>query len=69
MFTNKYLHTHTHTNHSQTGDVPPLRNDPRQPPQFPNPVTENTCKQLLQPDPNKNSNDLIQINGIPFYET
>ena len=53
----------------QTGDVPPLRNDARSPPISPNPIDQNTCKQLLQPDPSKTANDFLSVNGIPFYET
>jgi hypothetical protein len=58
-----------------TGDVPPLRNDPRGPPKNPNPINEETCETLLQPDPSKDSevlietNDLMGINGIPHFST
>ena len=37
----------------QTGDVPPLRNDPRPPPKPPNPIDAGTCADLLQPDPSR----------------
>jgi arylsulfatase A-like enzyme len=59
----------------KTGDVPPLRNDPRGPPKNPNPINEETCETLLQPDPSKDSevlietNDLMGINGIPHFST
>jgi len=46
-----------------------LRNDARSPPISPNPIDQNTCKQLLQPDPSKTANDFLSVNGIPFYET
>lgn len=58
----------------QTGDVPPLRNDPRQCPEYPSPITEETCSDLLQPDPKDDRipgnywNDLLKINGIPEHD-
>ena len=53
----------------QTGDVPPLRNDYRGPPPFPSPITQNTCDELLQPNPDATANNLIAVNGIPFFQT
>ena len=61
----------------RTGDVPPLRNDPRKPPNNPNPINQETCETLLQPDPSKDPeelfdvepNDLMGINGIPHFST
>ena len=53
----------------QTGDVPPLRNDHRGPPPFPSPITQNTCDELLQPNPDAMANNLIGVNGIPFFQT
>merc|ERR1712080_251307 len=59
-----------------TGDVPPLRSDPRGVPKYPDPITEKTCMQLLQPDPSIvnedediNGNDIMNINGIPNFQT
>ena len=67
-----------------TGDVPPLRNDPRGVPTHPNPINEESCETLLQPDPILTGNaqsvlpapndlpaphDLIAINGIPHFST
>lgn len=59
-----------------TGDVPPLRSDSRGTPKYPVPITEETCMELLQPDPafdpiNQEAlaADLMKINGIPNFET
>jgi len=59
-----------------TGDVPPLRSDSRGTPKYPNPITEESCMELLQPDPEIGENDiekiaadLMKINGIPHFET
>ena len=59
-----------------TGDVPPLRSDSRGTPKYPNPITEESCMELLQPDPEIGQNDiekiaadLMKINGIPHFET
>ena len=59
----------------RTGDVPPLRNDPRGPPKNPNPIDAETCASLLQPDPSRvqqlreeaAASDLMSINGIPNF--
>ena len=61
----------------RTGDVPPLRNDPRKSPKNPNPINQETCETLLQPDPSKDPeelfdvepNDLMGINGVPYFST
>eukprot|EP00945_MAST-04E_sp_MAST-4E-sp1_P004353 g4353.t1 len=57
----------------KTGDVPPLRNDPRSCPKFPSPITQSTCSNLLQPDPSHDESgyrnaDFLKINGIPNHE-
>ena len=56
----------------ETGDVPPLRVDPRGVPKDPSPISEETCAGLLQPVPGAMSEDgfgaqaldLIKVNGI-----
>jgi len=45
----------------QTGDVPPLRNDARGTPKFPSDVSQQSCDDLLQPDP---AADLLIVNGV-----
>ena len=59
-----------------TGDVPPLRTDSRGTPKYPVPITEESCIELLQPDPAADSNniealaaDFMKINGIPHFES
>ena len=69
----------------QTGDVPPLRNDPRPPPKPPNPISWNLAD-LLQPDPSRQgwgrasrrsqrreasaaAGRLMAVNGVPPFST
>lgn len=65
-----------------TGDVPPLRNDPRGTPPSHDPIDDHACNALLQPDPSKgvfsahdnakvpdDANDYMRVNGIPNYST
>lgn len=43
-----------------TGDVPPLRNDPRGVPSYPEYITAETCRDVMEPDPPTNNNDASQ---------
>ena len=47
-----------------TGDVPPLRNDPRGMPPASDPVDEETCREIMQPQPPEARRDLLAVNGV-----
>jgi len=63
----------------ETGDVPPLRHDPRGMPPYPHPLNQNSCTELFQPDPSRDgmehggdrlvvpephSSDYLALNGV-----
>lgn len=55
-----------------TGDVPPLRNDPRGPPTYPSVIDAETCRDVMEPDPSDerehaepSSLDYMRLNGVP----
>lgn len=57
----------------QTGDVPPLRTDPRGTPKYPYPLRSSECSSLLQPDPSRatppvpdtpHTEDYLRVNGV-----